>query len=149
MGIYADEGITGTSMENRDEFNRMIADCHQGKIDLIVCKNGSVAGMLRNERYCGDVLARKTFTPNYLTHRSRKNNQDRNQYLCRKGWFYPKRFPITIMLQRNLIYTGITRAKKLLVLIGSKKALAMAIRNNNVVKRNTRLASRIREFLAH
>ena len=222
VAIYADEGITGTSMENRDEFNQMIADCHRGKIELIVCKSvarfarnvvdslqtvrllqnmrppvgvffetehistldsssemmlsllsmtaqeeshnkseimnvsieqrfrrgilltppllgydwdedhrlsinpeeaatvrlayamllagfskkeiaaqlnelrrpsklgninwntGSVAGLLRNERYCGDVLARKTFTPNYLTHRSRKNNQDRNQYLWRK-----------------------------------------------------------------
>jgi site-specific DNA recombinase len=218
-GIYADEGITGTSMEKRDEFNRMIADCRTGKADLIVCKSvarfarnvvdsimtvrmllelrppvgvffeaehmstldsssemmlsllsmtaqeeshnkseimnisieqrfkrgvlltppllgydwddshrltvnvqeaatvrlayamllagfakkeiagrlnglgqpsklgnvswnaGAVAGLLRNERYCGDVLARKTFTPNYLTHRSRKNRMDRNQYL--------------------------------------------------------------------
>ena len=51
-----------------------------------------------------------------------------------------------VMLQRNLIYTGITRAKKLLVVIGSKKALALAIRNNSVTKRNTRLAYRIREF---
>ena len=221
VNIYADEGITGTMLDKRDEFNRMIADCQKGKIDLIVCKSvarfarntvdsiqtvrilldlkppvgvffetehmstldsssemmlsllsmtaqeeshnkseimnvsieqrfkrgvlltppllgydwdenhcltinpdeaatvrlayamllagfskkeiaarlnelgrpsklgnikwnpGSVAGLLRNERYCGDVLARKTFTPNYLTHRSRKNRQDRNQYLWR------------------------------------------------------------------
>lgn len=221
VDIYADEGITGTMMDKRDEFNRMIADCHRGKIELIVCKSvarfarnvvdsiqtvrmlldlkppigvffetehistldstsemmlallsmtaqeeshnkseimnvsieqrfrrgvlltppllgydwdeshrltinaeeagtvrlayamllagfskkqiaarlnelgrpsklgninwsaGSVAGLLRNERYCGDVLARKTFTPNYLNHRSRKNRLDRNQYLWR------------------------------------------------------------------
>lgn len=49
-----------------------------------------------------------------------------------------------VMLQRNLIYTGITRAKKLLVLIGSWKALSYAIRNNNVLSRNTRLAERLR-----
>lgn len=49
-----------------------------------------------------------------------------------------------VMLQRNLVYTGITRAKKLLVIVGSKKALALAIRNNSVVKRNTMLAERIR-----
>ena len=49
-----------------------------------------------------------------------------------------------VMLQRNLIYTGITRAKKLLVLIGSRKALSYAIRNNNVLNRNTRLAERLR-----
>lgn len=41
---------------------------------------GSVLQILQNERHCGDVLARKTFTPNYLTHKSKKNNRDRNQY---------------------------------------------------------------------
>lgn len=41
---------------------------------------GSVLGVLQNERHCGDVLARKTWTPSYLNHRSRKNRQDRNQY---------------------------------------------------------------------
>ena len=35
---------------------------------------------MRNERYCGDVLSRKTFTPNYLDHKSKKNRHDRNQY---------------------------------------------------------------------
>lgn len=41
---------------------------------------GSVLQILTNERYCGDVLARKTYTPNYLDHKSKKNNHDRNQY---------------------------------------------------------------------
>jgi exodeoxyribonuclease V alpha subunit len=35
-----------------------------------------------------------------------------------------------LLLQRNLVYTGITRGKKLVVLIGQRKALAMAVRNN-------------------
>ena len=37
-GIYADKGISGTSLRHRDDFNRMIADCEAGKIDLIVTK---------------------------------------------------------------------------------------------------------------
>ena len=41
---------------------------------------GSILGILQNERHCGDVLARKTWTPNYLDHKSKKNRQDRNQY---------------------------------------------------------------------
>ena len=41
---------------------------------------GSVLQILQNERHCGDVLARKSFTPNYLDHKSKKNRQDRNQY---------------------------------------------------------------------
>lgn len=42
--------------------------------------SGSVMGILSNERYCGDVLARKTYTPNYLDHKKKKNNHQRNQY---------------------------------------------------------------------
>lgn len=218
VDIYADEGITGTSLRHRDSFNRMIADCHAGRIDLIVTKSvsrfarnlvdcidhvrrlkalnppigvffeteriytlnsdsemslafiatmaqeeshtksaimnasvemrfahgifltppllgydndedgnlvinedeartvrliffmylygftcaqiaeqltelnrptkkgntkwnsRSVLGILQNERHCGEVLSRKTFTPNYLDHKSRKNRGDRNQY---------------------------------------------------------------------
>ena len=50
-----------------------------------------------------------------------------------------------VMLQRNLIYTGITRAKKVLVIVGTKKALAYAVRNVTVTKRNTHLKIRLRE----
>lgn len=48
-----------------------------------------------------------------------------------------------VMLQRNLIYTGITRAKKICVLVGQTKALAYAIHNMKVLKRNTRLKERL------
>lgn len=55
--------------------------------------------------------------------------------------------PITsqfyMMLQRNLIYTGVTRAKKACVIIGQKKALAMAVRNKSIQKRNTLLKERL------
>ena len=52
-----------------------------------------------------------------------------------------------VMLQRNLIYTGITRAKKICVLIGTPKALAFAIRNLSVLKRNTKLKERLNPSL--
>ena len=52
-----------------------------------------------------------------------------------------------VMLQRNLIYTGITRAKKICVLIGAMKALAYAVRNVSVLKRNTRLRERLNPSL--
>lgn len=48
-----------------------------------------------------------------------------------------------VMLQRNLIYTGITRAKKICVLLGTKKALSFAISNMSVLKRNTKLKERL------
>ncbi len=40
----------------------------------------TVQGILTNEKHCGDVLARKTWTPNYLDHKSKKNAGNRNQY---------------------------------------------------------------------
>jgi exodeoxyribonuclease V alpha subunit len=49
-----------------------------------------------------------------------------------------------MMLQRNLLYTCVTRAKKILVLIGSTKALAIAISNNKITKRNTLLSERLK-----
>ena len=52
-----------------------------------------------------------------------------------------------IMLQRNLIYTGITRAKKILLLVGTKKALAYAVRNVTVTQRNTMLKKRLQKAL--
>ena len=48
-----------------------------------------------------------------------------------------------VMLQRNLLYTAITRARKLAVVVGSKKALAVAIRNNKVAMRFTLLRERL------
>jgi exodeoxyribonuclease V alpha subunit len=49
-----------------------------------------------------------------------------------------------VMLQRNLIYTGITRAKKICVIVGTTKAIGYAVRNNPVCDRNTMLKERLK-----
>jgi exodeoxyribonuclease V alpha subunit len=49
-----------------------------------------------------------------------------------------------MMLQRNLLYTAITRGKKLVVIIGTKKAVAIAVNNDKTRKRYTRLAERLK-----
>jgi len=55
--------------------------------------------------------------------------------------------PITtqhyMMLQRNLLYTAITRARELVVLVGTKKALGIAVRNARITARHTALADRL------
>jgi exodeoxyribonuclease V alpha subunit len=55
--------------------------------------------------------------------------------------------PITtqhyLMLQRNLLYTAVTRAKKMVVLIGTKKAIAIAVKNNKIDERNSLLKARL------
>lgn len=48
-----------------------------------------------------------------------------------------------VLLQRNLIYTGVTRGKKLVILVGESRALHMAVKNNKTRKRFTRLAQRL------
>jgi len=52
-----------------------------------------------------------------------------------------------MLLQRNLLYTALTRGKNLVVLLGSKKALGMAIRNDRPVRRYTDLAAKLRQAI--
>lgn len=55
--------------------------------------------------------------------------------------------PLTLqhymMLQRNLLYTCVTRAKKVFVLVGARKAVGIAVSNNKIRQRNTMLAARL------
>ncbi len=48
-----------------------------------------------------------------------------------------------MLLQRNLLYTAVTRAKQLVVLVGTQKAISIAVRNDKVAQRNSRLAKRL------
>ena len=50
VDIYADEGITGTSVEKREDFKRLLADCRRGKIDRILVK--SISRFARNTKEC-------------------------------------------------------------------------------------------------
>ena len=53
-GVYADEGLSGTSMKKRTEFNRMIAACKRGRIDMILTK--SLSRFARNTVDCLDTI---------------------------------------------------------------------------------------------
>jgi exodeoxyribonuclease V alpha subunit len=48
-----------------------------------------------------------------------------------------------IMLQRNLLYTGVTRARRMVVLVGNRYALAIALANAKVRARHSALAARV------
>lgn len=54
-----------------------------------------------------------------------------------------------ILLQRNLIYTAVTRGRRLVVLVGTKKALAIGVKNDKTQKRYTRLAQRLQGKVFH
>ena len=51
-----------------------------------------------------------------------------------------------MMLQRNLLYTAVTRARKLVVLVGTRRAIAIAIRNDKVARRHTALDWRLQQY---
>lgn len=53
------------------------------KLGNEVWNPGSIGGVIENERHCGDVRARKTYTPDFKTHKSEKNRQNRKQYIQR------------------------------------------------------------------
>lgn len=53
-----------------------------------------------------------------------------------------------MLLQRNLLYTAVTRAKKRVAVVGQRRAVAMALRNNRVAQRHTRLDERVRAAVA-
>ncbi len=48
------------------------------------------------------------------------------------------------MLQKNLVYTAITRGKSLVILVGQRKALAIAVKNNKATRRWSMLEERLR-----
>ncbi len=48
-----------------------------------------------------------------------------------------------MLLQCNLLYTAITRARQLVVVVGMMKAIAIAVRNDKIAQRNSRLAQRL------
>ena len=56
VDVYADEGISGTSTKNRTEFNRMIQDCEEGRIDYILTK--SISRFARNTLDCISIIRR-------------------------------------------------------------------------------------------
>lgn len=58
VDVYADEGLTGTRMDKREDFNRMLADCRKGKIDKVLVK--SISRFARNTKDCLEALRELT-----------------------------------------------------------------------------------------
>ncbi len=54
IGVYADEGITGTRMDKRDDFLRLLKDCKKGKIDRVIAK--SISRFARNTKECLSII---------------------------------------------------------------------------------------------
>lgn len=72
------EGYTTLEIADLLNFYR-----RKSKLGNVKWTRSAVISLLRNERYCGDVLSRKTYTPNFLDHKSKKNRKNRNSYFRR------------------------------------------------------------------
>lgn len=70
VGVYADEGISGTSMENREGLQSLIEDCRWGKVDLILTK--SISRFSRNIEDCLTVI-RELSALNVAIHFDKEN----------------------------------------------------------------------------
>ena len=72
VDVYADEGLTGTRMDKREDFNRMLADCRKGRIDKVVVK--SISRFARNTSECLEAI--RQFRANGTTIFFEKENID-------------------------------------------------------------------------
>lgn len=83
-----------------------------------------------------DDMSKITLAYAYTVHKSQGGEFPVAIVVCLRSHY--------IMLQRNLIYTGITRAKQKLIVVGQQSAWDVAVRNNKIIKRNSLLAERLK-----
>lgn len=99
------------------------------KLGNEVWNPGTIRGVIGNERHCGDILARKTYTPNFKNHKAKKN--EGNQFL-NIPFYYTKRlaFRVTVRWHRyRWKKTGDRKASPAFVCIGSDRRRAKRIKD--------------------
>ena len=130
-------------MQIKNNYEKMVWNGDSGRIVKIDTEDGEV--VVRYPENYGDrdiVYQQKELDELTLSYCVSIHKSQGSEYPC---VIIPVTTQHYIMLQRNLIYTGITRGKKAVVLVGTKKALAMAVKNGTVSLRRTRLCNRIME----
>lgn len=125
-------------MQIRNNYSRFVYNGDVGRIVGIDSEDGelTVAYPERNVVYDLTELSELTLAYASTVHKSQGS-----EYRAVVVPFTTQHY---VMLQRNLLYTAITRARELVVIVGSKKAVAIAVRNSKVEQRYTGLA----QFLA-
>ncbi|MGE5599684.1 MAG: ATP-dependent RecD-like DNA helicase [Bacteroidota bacterium] len=129
-------------MQVRNDYQKMVFNGDMGRVRMVDREEGQLhvafpeAGGERLVVYDRDELDELVISYAISVHKS-------------QGSEYPVVIlPLTtqhyMMLQRNLLYTAVTRAKRLAVLIGTRKALAIAVHESRAEERHTHLAERLR-----
>ena len=125
-------------MQIKNDYKEGIFNGDTGKVVDVNRKDGTVTVMFDGGPLV--KMTRKMMASVCLSYATTIHKSQGSEY---KVVVMPMTMQFFTMLQRNLLYTGITRAKTACVIIGQKKAISMAVRNNAVKKRNTLLKERI------
>ena len=126
-------------MQTENDYDKEVYNGDVGRIEKVDSGDQEVVVRFDDRKVVYDFQELDELTPAYAVtvHKSQGS-----EYPC---VVLPVHTQHYVMLQRNLIYTGITRGKKLVVVVGTEKALGLAVRNADAGRRNTTLRRRLRE----
>lgn len=129
-------------MQTKNDHERDVYNGDLGEIIAIDNKEGSVEVAINgmNHRYQGEELQALTLAYCISIHKSQGSEYP--------AVVIPLMTQHYMLLQRNLLYTALTRAKKLVVLIGSNEAISLAVRRRDGISRQTRLKTLLAEQLS-
>ena len=124
-------------LQLRNDYDKEVYNGDLGQITKIDAAEQAVVVQMddREVPYDFSDLDELTLAYDMTVHKSQGS-----EYLCVILPMHTTHYP---MLQRNLLYTAITRAKKLLVVVGTKKAIAIATKNDTIRRRYSRLRERL------
>ncbi|MFH0922108.1 MAG: ATP-dependent RecD-like DNA helicase [Fibrobacterota bacterium] len=124
-------------MQVRNNYDKEVFNGDIGRLERIDTEEQSLAVRFDDRRveYDFDELDELMLAYSITVHKSQGS-----EYPC---VLMPIHTTHAIMMQRNLLYTGLTRAKKLAILVGTKKAFWLAVRNDKTAHRYTLLAKKL------
>lgn len=126
-------------MQTENDYDKDVFNGDVGRIERVDATDQEVVVRYDDRKVAYDFQELDELTPAYAVtvHKSQGS-----EYPC---VVLPVHTQHYVMLQRNLLYTGITRGKTLVVVVGTEKAVALAVRNAEARRRNTTLRRRLRE----
>ena len=125
-------------MQTENDYDKDVFNGDIGRIEKVDSAEQEVVVRFDDRKVAYDFQELDELTPAYAVtvHKSQGS-----EYPCVVLPLHTQHY---VMLQRNLLYTAVTRAKKALVLVGEQKAISYAIRNQKQLERNTHLAERLK-----
>lgn len=128
-------------MQTRNNYNKEVFNGDIGYIASIDFAKKSLVACVDGRYICYSQTELNDLTPAYATSIHKYQGSEASCVIL------PIHTSHYVMLYRNLLYTAITRGKKLVILVGTKKAIAIAVRNDKVQHRCTGLQQSVQTLL--